>query len=130
MIQLALFGSSPLILATRVVNLRREPYDVYIGRPGLGLDGPFGNPIRRGQPCPVCADGTVHDRAGDTLDCYASWLYTRLGRDVGFRDAVEGLRGLRLGCFCRPPSGFGGRLLCHGQILVGWLHSVDPALVP
>ena len=33
-------------MTTTVVNLRREAYDVYIGRPGKGLSGPFGNPYR------------------------------------------------------------------------------------
>lgn len=129
MIQLGLFAPPPLDLPTRVVNLRREPWDVYIGRPGQGLDGPFGNPIRRGVPCLMCADGTIHVHGGDTLGCYEAWLRARLGRDAAFRAAVEGLRGRRLGCFCRPDSGFGGRLLCHGQVIVGWLHGVEPRLV-
>lgn len=129
MTQLGLFAPPPPEISTRVVNLRREPYDVYIGRPGQGVEGPFGNPIRRGEPCRVCGDGTVHPQAGDTLECYEVWLRARVARDVGFRVAVEGLRGLRLGCFCRPTSGFCGRLLCHGQVIVGWLHGVEPRMV-
>ena len=31
---------------TRVVNIRKEAYDVYIGRAGKGQDGYFGNPFR------------------------------------------------------------------------------------
>lgn len=33
---------------TRVVNLRREPYDVYIGRAGRGHDGYHAKPVRVG----------------------------------------------------------------------------------
>ena len=35
-------------MATRVVNLREEPYDVYIGRPGRGKsieEGKWDNPF-------------------------------------------------------------------------------------
>lgn len=31
---------------TRVVNIRKESCDVYIGRAGQGKDGYFGNPFR------------------------------------------------------------------------------------
>ena len=31
---------------TKVVNLYKEPYEVYIGRSGKGKDGYFGNPIK------------------------------------------------------------------------------------
>lgn len=34
---------------TRVVNIRKEAYDVYIGRAGKGQDGYFGNPFRLKQ---------------------------------------------------------------------------------
>ena len=39
---------------TLVVNLNHSKYDVYIGRAGHGLDGPFGNPCRVGSRCPEC----------------------------------------------------------------------------
>lgn len=93
---------------TRVVNLRRgEPFDVYIGRPGHGLAGPWGNPIARGRPCPVC--GFYHGRGG-TLDCYGVWLAGRICADPAFAAAVRGLHGLTLGCFCKPGP-------CHGDTL-------------
>ena len=38
--------SSKLI---RVVNLKAEPYDVYIGRSGRGLVSKWGNPFRIGE---------------------------------------------------------------------------------
>ena len=32
-------------MKTRVVNIKEEKYDVYIGRAGRGQDGYFGNPF-------------------------------------------------------------------------------------
>ena len=52
---------------TRVVNLYKEPYDVYIGRAGKGREGPLGNPVAIGMQCPVCEG--VHNDAGATLPC-------------------------------------------------------------
>lgn len=135
MSQLGLFGPPPepvvvRTFATRVVNLRHEPFDVYIGRAGHGYDGFHGNPIVPGRSCLVCRDGTVHVGPGDTLGCYAVHLDARLARDATYRRAFEALRGLALGCFCRPRGGFAGVLRCHGQILAGRLEGVDPALIP
>lgn len=93
---------------TRVVNIRREPYDVYIGRPGHGEAGPFGNPIRAGQRCPQCAK--IHEDRASVIACYETWLRWRVRVDPEFRAAVRGLAGLRLGCFCAP-------LPCHGDVL-------------
>jgi len=93
---------------TRVVNLTREAYDVYIGRPGRGkaaADCPWGNPFMIGK------DGT----RDEVIAKYARWIQTqpqllaRLGE----------LRGKRLGCFCAPAGGLTAHddLVCHGQIL-------------
>lgn len=94
---------------TRVVNLRREDYDVYIGRRGHGHDGYFGNPVRIGQPCPVCEQ--MHERRGDTLACFEVYARQRLEDDPTYARRVRALRGKTLGCFCAPKP-------CHGDILV------------
>ena len=36
-------------MQTVVVNIKKEHFDVYIGRAGRGEDGYFGNPFRMGQ---------------------------------------------------------------------------------
>lgn len=82
---------------TRVVNLRREPYDVYIGRPGKGKKGPWGNPFTLGR------DG---DRAM-VLAKYRRWL---MDQPELIERARRELRGKVLGCFCKP-------LACHGDVL-------------
>ncbi len=81
---------------TRVVNLRREPYDVYIGRPGRGLSGPWGNPYQIGR------DGTREE----VISRYKEYLLNQ--PDLLAR--LPELRGRRLGCFCRPQA-------CHGDVL-------------
>jgi len=93
---------------TRAVNLRKEPYDVYIGRAGKGKDGYFGNPIKRGEKCSRCKK--VHRGAGSTLGCYERYLDARIEKDTEFAERVRGLYGKRLGCFCHPKP-------CHGDIL-------------
>ena len=55
----------------KVVNIYKERYDVYIGRPGKGEVGYFGNPIVVGKECPIC--GEIHQR-GETLKCYEKYL--------------------------------------------------------
>lgn len=72
---------------TRVVNIRKEAYDAYIGRAGHGMDGYFGNPFRL-EP------GMAR---GDTLDRYRKYFYHRLGTDEEFRKRIEELQGKALG---------------------------------
>ncbi len=87
---------------TRVVNLRRERYDVYIGRAGKGQDGYFGNPF------------TVREHGHKALDLYRDYFLRRLETDGGFRARVLALRGKTLGCFCKPGP-------CHGDVIAAWV---------
>lgn len=103
-------------MTTRVVNLRHESYDVYIGRAGRGEDGYFGNPVRVGGLCSRCGD--AHADGGSTLFCYRTYFYARLASDPEFYQRVAALRGAVLGCFCKPHP-------CHGDIIVEWIHSAD-----
>jgi len=97
---------------TRVVNLYKEPYDIYIGRPGRGVDGYLGNPILLNEVCPVCYK--QHTEKGDTLPCYKVYLEARVAADETFRTRLINLKGQVLGCFCKPKR-------CHGDIIVEWL---------
>lgn len=100
---------------TRVVNLRREAYDVYIGRAGHGHDGFFGNPYRTGQPCDRC--GRTHGGPGDSIPCFREYFFERLETDPEFRGRVHALAGKRLGCFCKPRP-------CHGNIIANYLNQM------
>jgi hypothetical protein len=88
---------------TKVVNLYREEFDVYIGRKGKGQDGYFGNPY----------DMRNFSRA-ECLEMYRQWFERKIEYDSVFREKVLRLRGKRLGCFCKPKA-------CHGDIIVAWL---------
>jgi hypothetical protein len=92
-----------------IVNLYKEPYDVYIGRPGKGQDGYFGNPVVRGEQCFICNEN--HQTASDTLPCFEIYARLRLANDEEFRQRVKDLKGKVLGCFCKPKP-------CHGDILL------------
>jgi hypothetical protein len=103
---------------TVVVNLRRDEYDVYVGRPGKGMSGYFGNPVRRGSPCPECE--ALHQTRGSTLDCFEAYARRRIERDPEYRSRVLALWGKRLGCFCKPSR-------CHGDTLRDLAHELHEA---
>jgi hypothetical protein len=77
---------------TRAVNLKREPYDVYIGR-----GSKWGNPFVIGP------DGTREQ----VIERYRTYL---LANHDLCADLYE-LEGKCLGCFCKP-------LRCHGDVIV------------
>jgi hypothetical protein len=79
-------------MRNRVVHCRREPFDVYIGRPG-----PWGNPFLIGR------DG---DR-WEVIEKYKAWLFAQ---PELVERAKRELAGKVLGCWCAP-------LTCHGDVL-------------
>jgi len=93
----------------RVVNQKHAQYTVYIGRSGRGAFSVLGNPVIRGDLCPVC--GQVHDYRGDTLPCFERYARARMETDSSYRAAILALTGQVLGCFCKPGP-------CHGDILI------------
>ena len=93
---------------TRVVNIRKESCDVYIGRAGQGKDGYFGNPFR--------LEATM--TRGGTLDRYRKYFYYRLSTDEKFRRRSGELKGKTLGCFCKPNP-------CHGDIIKEYLERME-----
>ena len=97
---------------TFVVNLRKSSYDVYIGRAGKGLEGPFGNPYAVNEVCGRC--GEFHTTPGSTIPCFKEYFLERVEADQEFRLQVLALKGKVLGCFCKPKA-------CHGDVLVAWL---------
>ena len=78
----------------RVVHCKREPFDVYIGRPSK-----WGNPFVVGK------DGTREE----VVAKYRRWLETE--RQDLMWSAPKELRGKVLGCWCAPKS-------CHGDVLL------------
>ena len=73
-----------------VVHFKREPYDVFIGRPSK-----WSNPYRVGR------DGTRQQ----VIERYRTYLY-----ESGLIADIGELRGKTLGCWCKPKA-------CHGDVL-------------
>lgn len=87
---------------------RKEPFDVYIGRPKGNDLWKFGNPFQIG------ADG---DRA-TVINKFRSWLLdgnyfnnkdASVSRRVWILNNIKTLEGKVLGCFCTPEA-------CHGEV--------------
>lgn len=90
----------------RVVNLRKEKYDVYIGRASRDKEGYFGNPF------PL----TNESKRESVLAKYRIWFYRRLENDDEFKEKILALKGKVLGCFCKPKA-------CHGDVIVEYLEA-------
>ena len=73
---------------------------VYIGRPGRGMTGQWGNPF------PL----TQESERADVLVRYMEWLHDQMVADPSLKERIKALRGKTLVCFCAPK-------LCHGHVL-------------
>ena len=90
-----------------VIHIRdRKPGDVYIGRPGKGEDGYFGNPHVVGF-CKFC--GVAHER-GEAVKAFEKTFSDRLKQDPEYLRRVRELAGKRIACFCKPRA-------CHGDVI-------------
>jgi hypothetical protein len=78
-------------LKTTVVHCKKEPYDVYVGRPSI-----WGNPFIVGK----------HGSRDEVVTAYRNWIQGR----SDLLNLVHTLRGKSLGCWCAP-------LPCHGDVL-------------
>lgn len=88
-------------MAAGVVHCKREPFDVYIGRPSK-----WGNPYTH-LDVNTLAQFKVGTR-DEAVDAYADWVL----KQQDLMDSLDELRGKTLGCWCAPQR-------CHGEILVG-----------
>lgn len=87
-------------METRVVHCKKEPYDVYIGRPSK-----WGNPFTHLKTS-TQAQIQVATR-GEAVARYEDYIRNK---PELLADLHE-LKGKTLGCWCKPKS-------CHGDILV------------
>lgn len=94
-------------METRVVNLYKEKFDIYIGRAGKGQNGYYGNPF------PLLKG----EERGSSLEKYAKYFYERLEKDEEFKNNIHALKGKTLGCFCKPQP-------CHGDIIKKYLDGI------
>ena len=93
-------------MVTRVANKRKEPYDVYIGRPSI-----FGNPYKISD---WRVRGFIRYTREEVIKLYRQYFHIKLGEDPEFKRAVLALKGKVLGCYCKP-------LACHGDVIVEYL---------
>lgn len=92
---------------------------VYIGRPGKGLSGPWGNSISIGKACPVC--GASHDREG-TIVCYREMMLKRIVEDPELAKRIASLADKTLVCFCAPKP-------CHGDVLIELIERLKQPII-
>src|SRR5579859_1174800 len=85
----------------KVVHCKKEPYDVYIGRPSK-----WGNPFTHIKDKTTIAEFVVDSRE-EAIKKYREWI---LNQPALLNDLHE-LKGKTLGCWCKPQS-------CHGDVLV------------
>ena len=87
-------------METRVVHCKKEPYDVYIGRPSK-----WGNPFTHLKES-TRAEFIVETRE-EAVSAYENWIR----KQPHLMASLHELDGKVLGCWCKPKS-------CHGDILV------------
>lgn len=84
----------------KVVHCKKEPFDVYIGRPG-----PWGNPFSH-------KDGTLAQfKVNDLEEALSEHKVWFLRQPELVERAKQELKGKILGCWCKPGQ-------CHGDILL------------
>lgn len=98
----------------RVVHVRRDPYEAYVGRGGPE-GSRWGNPFRIGDAHPRTGEPIAR---GDGVELYKEWILRGGGRWLLCH--LGELEGRTLGCWCAPKGGLTehDRLVCHGQVLL------------
>lgn len=91
----------------RVVHCKREPYDVYIGRPS-----PWGNPYTHLIKETTRAEEWKQTRE-EAIDAYEYDLRVLIAQDMEYmvEHFFRPLAGKVLGCWCDPQP-------CHGDVLI------------
>ncbi len=95
---------------TRVVNLRKDEYQVFIGR-----GGSWGNPFS--HLLSSLAEFIVDSRE-ESIVRYREWITQKLKDEPALAEKMKReLKGKVLGCYCKPKA-------CHGDILVEIVESL------
>ena len=105
-------------MATKVVNIKTDNYDVYIGR-----GSKFGNPYSHLPLRYTKAQVQVKTR-DESIERYREYFYKQIEEDPEFLDDILRLKNKTLGCHCAPINGFNGKIMCHGQIISEFLDVV------
>jgi hypothetical protein len=91
-------------MTTTVVNVKRDSYDVYIGR----FNSRYGlTPSIFRNPFKLNKDG----RRSEVLEKFEDYFKTEYRDDSQYWNIqLDALRGKRLGCWCKPSA-------CHGDLI-------------
>lgn len=98
------------VKTTRVVHVKKDQFDAYVGRKMPGIDAPyarFGNPFRL----------THEAQRGSTLTDYLGYL---LANESLVREARETIGHFAtIACWCAPAGGLDvdANIVCHAQVL-------------
>ena len=92
---------SGVTMITKVVNLNKEPYDVYIGR-----GSKWGNPYTTIKNKETLASEIV-ETSEEAISKYKDYVLS----NPDLYNSLDELEGKVLGCFCKPKP-------CHGDILL------------
>lgn len=100
----------------KVVNVRTEKYDVYIGRKIASYpESIFYNPFK------------LKDYKGKNprFQCLGDFIhyFNQKVKDSEFKKQVLELKGKTLGCWCKP-------LPCHGDVITDFIKSQEPYFKP
>ena len=89
----------------RVVHCKKEPFDVYIGRPG-----PWGNPFGHKEDTLAELRVSSREEAITRFERYIRGLLVE-DREYMIERYFKPLAGKVLGCWCHPKP-------CHGEVLI------------
>lgn len=103
---------------TTVVNVRKEKYDVYIGRYNGRYSGMNPEKGYFGNPFPVGIFGLEQ-----CLRTFKYYFDFRIATDPEFKRRILELKGKSLGCFCvdSPVDNIREHKVCHGEIIKEYL---------
>lgn len=99
-----------------VVNINKDPFDVYIGRHPDAVKGKWGNPFSH-KAGSLALFKTASRK--EAVHRYESYLLS----NQELMDSLHELVGKRLGCWCKPKS-------CHGDILKKYVDKIEKGLPP
>jgi hypothetical protein len=88
-------------MITKVINLYKEPYDIYIGR-----GSKWGNPFTTTKDKETLASEIV-ETSEEAISKYKEYVLNT----PDLIQSLDELEGKRLGCFCKPKP-------CHGDVLL------------
>ena len=99
-----------------VVNINKEPFDVYIGRHQDPIKGKWGNPFSHKEGSLALFKTATRK---ESIDMYEQYLLS----NQELMDSLHELTVKTLGCWCKPNS-------CHGDILKKYVDKIEKGFPP